>query len=176
MVNQWIQHVKQYAKQHGCSYSEALKRAKPTYKSSAKPRRKSMKGKGAFDFLDPNKNGVNKFFTRDLPSSLIHQGLPVVGATLGGIAGAELGPVGSMGGAYIGRKAGEATAKKIGKLYGYGLHSDLKKVEKAALKRVSKGKGLLEDLEKNYIVPYRPEIKYGIDYAQKIDFQMNTEQ
>ena len=116
-----------------------------------------MKGKGAFHFLDPNKNGVNKFFTRDLPSTLIHQGLPAVGATVGGIMGSELGPVGSMAGAYAGRKAGEATAKKIGKLYGYGLYSDLKKVEKAALKRGSKRKGLLEDVEK---------IKYGIDYAK----------
>ena len=92
MVNQWIQHVKQYANQHGISYSEALKKSKSSYQSTAKPRKKSMKGKGAFDFLDPNKNGANQFFTRDLPSGLIHQGLPAVGATLGGIAGAELGP------------------------------------------------------------------------------------
>ena len=28
MVNQWIQHVKQYANQHGISYSEALKKSK----------------------------------------------------------------------------------------------------------------------------------------------------
>jgi len=125
MTNQWINHVKQYANQHGCTYSEALKRAKSSYQSTTKPRRKSMKGKGAFDFLDPNKNGVNKFFTRDLPSSLIHQGIPAVGATVGGIMGSELGPVGYMAGAYAGRKAGNATAKKIGKLYGYGLHSDL---------------------------------------------------
>jgi hypothetical protein len=135
MVNQWIQHVKQYANQHGISYSEALKKSKSSYQSTAKPRKKSMKGKGAFDFLDPNKNGANQFFTRDLPSGLIHQGLPAVGATLGGIAWAELGPVGSMAGAYAGRKAGEATANKIGELYGYGLYSDLKKAGKAALKK-----------------------------------------
>ena len=222
MVNQWIQHVKQYAAKHGCSYSDALKRSKSSYQSTAKPRRKSMKGKGAFDFLDPNKNGANQFFTRDLPSGLIHQGLPAAGATLGGIAGAELGPIGSMAGAYAGRKAGEATANKIGELYGYGLYSDMKKVGKAALKkqisryapavgrnlamagadymgipggmaglagqyagqyaanrlneaigegvrrkRRSKGKGLLEDMEKNYIVPYKPEITYGIDYVKR---------
>jgi hypothetical protein len=182
-----------------------------------------MKGKGAFDFLDPNKNGANQFFTRDLPSGLIHQGLPAVGATLGGIAGAELGPVGSMAGAYAGRKAGQMTADKIGELYGYGLYSDMKKAGKAALKkqisryapavgrnlaqagsdyigfpnpyiagmagqyagqyaanrlneaigegmrkkkRRSKGKGLLEDMQKNYIVPYQPEITAGIDYAK----------
>ena len=75
-----------------------------------------MKVKGAFDFLDPNKNGTTQFFTRDLPSGLIHHGLPAAGATLGGIAGAELGPVGSMAG-------------------GYGLYSDLKKAGKAALKK-----------------------------------------
>jgi hypothetical protein len=215
-----------------------------------------MKGKGMWDWADPNKNGANQFFTRDLPSGLIHQGLPAVGATLGGIAGAELGPVGSMAGAYAGRKAGEATANKIGELYGYGLYSDLKKAGKAALKkqiahyapavgrnlakagadyigipsgmaglagqyagqyaanrlneaigegmrkkkRRSKGKGIglspegleewkqitknitlrdnkgkvmkvkgsgiLEDLQKNYIDPYQPEIKYGIDFAK----------
>ena len=135
MVNQWIQHVKQYAAKHGCSYSDALKRSKSSYQSTAKPRKKSMKGKGAFDFLDPNKNGANQFFTRDLPSGLIHQGLPAVGATLGGIAGAELGPVGSMAGAYAGRKAGQMTADKIGELYGYGLYSDMKKAGKAALKK-----------------------------------------
>jgi hypothetical protein len=28
----WIAHVKAYAKQHGCSYKEALKRAGATYK------------------------------------------------------------------------------------------------------------------------------------------------
>jgi len=135
MVNQWISHVKQYAKQHGCSYPEALKRASASYKSSSKPRRKSLKGKGMWDWADPNKNGATQFFTGDLPSGLIHQGIPAVGATLGGIAGAELGPVGSMAGAYAGRKAGEATADKMGELYGYGLYSDLKKAGKAALKK-----------------------------------------
>ena len=29
-----------------------------------------------------------------------------------------------------------------------------------------KGSGILEDLQKNYIDPYQPEIKYGIDYAK----------
>ena len=224
MVNQWIQHVKQYAAQHGCSYSDALKRAKSSYQSSAKPRRKSMKGKGMFDFLDPNKNGANQFFTQDLPRELVHQGIPAVGATLGGIAGAEFGPVGSMGGAYAGRKAGEMTANKINELYGIGLYSDMKKAGKAALKKQisryapevgrnlakagadyigipggmaglagqyagqyaanrlneaigegmrrkrrprGKGIGLLEDMEKNYIVPYKPEITYGIDYSKR---------
>jgi len=135
MVNQWIQHVKQYAAKHGITYSDALKKSKSSYQSTAKPRKKSMKGKGAFDFLDPNKNGANQFFTRDLPSDLIHQGLPIAGATLGGIAGAELGPIGSMAGSYAGQQAGKATADKIGELYGYGLYSDMKKAGKAALKK-----------------------------------------
>jgi hypothetical protein len=135
MVNQWISHVKQYAAQHGCSYSDALKRAKSSYSSSSKPRRKSLKGKGMWDWADPNKNGTTQFFTQDLPREMVHQGIPAVGATLGGIAGAELGPVGSMAGAYAGRKAGEATANKINELYGIGLYSDLKKAGKAALKK-----------------------------------------
>jgi hypothetical protein len=135
MTNQWISHVKHYAAQHGCTYPEALKRAKSSYQSTAKPRRKSIKGKGMWDWADPNKNGTTQFFTHDLPSGLVHQGIPAVGATLGGIAGAELGPVGSMAGAYAGRKAGEATANKINELYGIGLYSDMKKAGKAALKK-----------------------------------------
>ena len=51
MVNQWIQHVKQYANQHGCSYSDALKRAKSSYQSTSKPRRKSS-GKGMINYDD----------------------------------------------------------------------------------------------------------------------------
>jgi len=31
-MNKWIMHVKEYAKQHGCSYATALKEAKATYK------------------------------------------------------------------------------------------------------------------------------------------------
>ena len=49
MVNQWIQHVKQYADQHGCSYSEALKRAKSSYQSSSKSR---SRGKGMINYDD----------------------------------------------------------------------------------------------------------------------------
>jgi signal-transduction protein with cAMP-binding, CBS, and nucleotidyltransferase domain len=31
-LNPWVQHVKAYAKQNGCTYKEALKKAKETYK------------------------------------------------------------------------------------------------------------------------------------------------
>lgn len=31
----WIQHVKQYAAQHGCSYKEALSKARPSYHSQS---------------------------------------------------------------------------------------------------------------------------------------------
>jgi hypothetical protein len=44
-MNSWIEHVKKYAREHNCKYPEALKRAKATYKKSAKTttRRKSKK-------------------------------------------------------------------------------------------------------------------------------------
>jgi hypothetical protein len=31
-TNPWVQHVKAYAKEHGCTYKEAMKKAKETYK------------------------------------------------------------------------------------------------------------------------------------------------
>jgi len=95
-----------------------------------------MKGKGMFDFLDPNKNGVadafkpvtepiRETFTPDLGRQIakeaIYKGLPIAGATLGGIAGAEFGPVGSMAGSYAGGEAGRMTANKIGELSGLGV-------------------------------------------------------
>jgi len=36
MPSKWIEHVKNYAKEHGCSYKEALVKAKSTYKKSEK--------------------------------------------------------------------------------------------------------------------------------------------
>lgn len=35
MPNKWIQHVKDYAKQHGLSYKDAMSQAKSSYKPSA---------------------------------------------------------------------------------------------------------------------------------------------
>ncbi len=45
-MNGWIQHCKEYAKKHKCSYKDAMKRAKSTYK----------KGSGVADvLLDPER-------------------------------------------------------------------------------------------------------------------------
>ena len=95
-----------------------------------------MRGKGGFDFLDPNKNGVADAFRpvtepiretftpdlgRDIAKEAIYKGLPIVGSTLGGIAGSEFGPVGAMAGSYAGGEAGRMTANKIGELSGLGV-------------------------------------------------------
>lgn len=48
MTTPWVLHVKQYAKDHNCSYKQALKLARPSYKSNAKSKKKqSMRGAGA---------------------------------------------------------------------------------------------------------------------------------
>jgi hypothetical protein len=100
------------------------------------PYQVQMHGKGMWDWADPNKNGVADAFKpvtepiretftpdlgRDIAKEAIYKGLPIVGSTLGGIAGAELGPVGSMAGAYAGGEAGRMTANKIGELSGLGV-------------------------------------------------------
>jgi len=114
-----------------------------------------MKGKGMFDFLDPNKNGVAQAFQpvadtftpdlgRDIAKELIYKGIPIAGSTLGGIAGAELGPVGSMAGAYAGGEAGRMTANKIGELSGLGMRRRRK--GGALYVAGHKGKGFFEDI------------------------------
>jgi len=35
MTNPWIQHVKQYAKEHNLSYKDALKKARPSYQKGS---------------------------------------------------------------------------------------------------------------------------------------------
>jgi len=49
-MSQWIQHVKQYAKTHHCSYKDALKLSRSSYKS---------KGSGIKTNIDENRNKVN---------------------------------------------------------------------------------------------------------------------
>jgi hypothetical protein len=68
---------------------------------------------GGFDF--------GKFFTRDLPSGLIHTGIPVVASALGGVAGETLGPVGAVAGNQVGDIAGNKLADYIGEKTGYGF-------------------------------------------------------
>ncbi len=54
-------------------------------------KRRSRKGKGMFDFLDPAKNGTNQFVTQTLPSALIHEGIPEATRALGSMVGAVTG-------------------------------------------------------------------------------------
>lgn len=43
-MNPWITHVKQFQQRYGCSYGDALKRASPSYGSSATKKRKRPEG------------------------------------------------------------------------------------------------------------------------------------
>jgi hypothetical protein len=100
---------------------------------------KVKRGKGSFDFLDPSKNGTQQFFERDLPSNLIHQGLPVMGSTLGGIGGTFLsGPIGGFAGGYAGQEAGRALGDEIGRQTGYGLMNDAFSMAKSHGKKMAK--------------------------------------
>ena len=92
--------------------------------------RRSKKGGSIWDdmrnALDPNKNGANQFFTKTLPSTLIHQAIPALAGALGAtgaeILAPELGPVSGALGGLAGKKAGDALANLIGNKTGYGMH------------------------------------------------------
>jgi hypothetical protein len=98
------------------------------------------KGRGAFDFLDPKKNGVAKAFDpnqngiaesakktftpdlgRDIAGNLIHKGIPsavggLTGMAVGGVTGNPLLglAVGSTVGNYAGTKIGDEVGRKTG--------------------------------------------------------------
>lgn len=77
------------------------------------------KGKGAFDFLDPNKNGVAQAFAPDKVVGGLKTGahyiIPATTSALGGIAGTTAGgPVGGVLGSAAGAYAGDQINKQIG--------------------------------------------------------------
>lgn len=102
-------------------------------------------GMGFFDFLDPNKNGVAQAldpnrngladafkaggsaenFGKQVASTLIHKGLPVVGQVAGNALGdllmPETGGLGGMALGQAGKAGGNALGDLIGKETGYGL-------------------------------------------------------
>ena len=79
------------------------------------PYQMEMHGQGLF-------GDIGQFFSRTLPSGLIHQGLPEAGAVLGGMAGSELGgPLGGLAGSKLGRLGGKKLAEETGRRTGYGV-------------------------------------------------------
>ena len=87
-------------------------------------RGRKRRGKGMFDFLDPSKNGVNKFFENEVAPVVIDQGIPTLTGALGGVAGSALtgGPIGGIAGSYIGKKAGEEAVRRIRRKRGKGVY------------------------------------------------------
>jgi len=109
---------------------------------------------GVAKAFDPNQNGVaqsvnnttnsikssfedggeaNKFFTRTLPSTLIHQGIPAVSGALGGLAGEALFPEGGFVsgiiGNQIGKQLGNVGADELGRATGYGFKKGSKEAK-----------------------------------------------
>jgi hypothetical protein len=82
------------------------------------PYQAQMHGQGLF-------GDIGNFFSRTVPSTLIHQGLPEAGSVLGGLAGEaiapELGPVSGFVGSKLGRMAGKKLADETGRRTGYGV-------------------------------------------------------
>jgi hypothetical protein len=95
------------------------------------PYQMEMHGQGLF-------GDIGQFFSRTVPSTLIHRGLPEAGAVLGGMAGAELGgPMGGIAGSKFGRMAGRKLAEETGRRTGYGVKKGM---------GVKKGRGVpIED-------------------------------
>jgi hypothetical protein len=99
------------------------------------------KGKGHLLSFDPYQmslhgggvlEDIGNAFTHDLPSALIHQGLPEVGSTLGAVGGEYFGgPLGAMVGSAAGRRGGNELGDYIGKKTGYGLKETLMKHARA---------------------------------------------
>jgi hypothetical protein len=90
---------------------------------------------------------ANQFFTRQLPSTLIHQGIPAVAGVLGGLAGEALvpegGPVSGFVGNQIGKQFGKMGADELGRQTGYGFKKGSKEAkEHMARIRAMRGKGM----------------------------------
>jgi len=147
-----------------------------------------IQGNGAFDFLNPKKNGLSKavsktfskpipipkavsntfskpiqipkavsntfskknttnFFEHQLPSTLIHKGIPIVagviGSTLAEAAVPEGGPVSGFIGNQLGKQVGNQIANQVGKKTGYGFKKGSQEAKDHMAKiRAMKGKGI----------------------------------
>ena len=105
-------------------------------------------GDGVPNWLNTKKNGTAKFFTKTLPSNLIHKGIPAATAALAEIAAPEGGPLSAM----AGKMAGDQIANAVGKSTGMGIKRFVKGSKEAKefmaslrAKRGSKGNGLVRD-------------------------------
>ena len=105
-------------------------------------------GEGIPNWLNPKKNGASKFFTKTLPSTLIHKGIPAATAALAEVAAPEGGPISAI----AGKMAGDQIANAVGKNTGMGVKRFVKGSKEAIefmaslrAKRGSKGKGLVRD-------------------------------
>jgi len=104
-------------------------------------------GCGMFDFLDPAKNGTNQFFTDTLPSTLIHDGIPLAGQVIGSVIGSATGdPLGSVVGSQIGKYGGQKLADYVGKETGRGIKRLAKRgVSLAKAREASSGHEFIGD-------------------------------
>jgi len=91
---------------------------------------------------------VGKKVGRKVASKLIHEGIPMAGSTLGGLAGSYTGnPLLGMAGSELGGVAGHELAQYVGDKTGLGLHSILGKIVPHAKKAmIHVGKELAKGL------------------------------
>jgi hypothetical protein len=79
------------------------------------------------------------FFTKTLPSKLIHTGIPVAGQVVGSLVGSATGnPLLGMAGSYAGKRAGKRIADEVGRATGRGLVDTGLAIAKNVGKRVAK--------------------------------------
>jgi len=81
--------------------------------------------------------GSAEDFGRLVAHEAVHKGLPIVGSTLGGLAGATFSPAGSLAGSYLGGLAGEQGANALGQQYGVGLMDSAFSMAKSAGKHLA---------------------------------------
>jgi len=107
--------------------------------SGVKKRGRPRKGMGMFDFLDPKKNGADRFFTQTLPNTLVDEGIPIVAGVAGSTLGSATGnPLLGLAGSMAGKELGKEASRRIRKAQGRGLADLAMEVGKQVAKKVAK--------------------------------------
>ena len=77
MSNNWIEHVKGYAKEHGLKYNQALKEASSTYNTSKKMVGNGLKSHTFQKLLEASYSGIDEVeeFMLDKITQLKHQNI-----------------------------------------------------------------------------------------------------